>query len=764
MRYWYIYMSFLLLSCGASSVEQANIPNTWPNKQTLMEQFRQADTAFIIYAKEDYAIADIVINGIAAAKMRDDMFTIIPVRDDEVTEQQISQHPIYIIGTRSNLVLNRINDHLPIKFFENGFEFDGKKYTARDAIYRINFYPNLYNPKFPLTVISGNNEDELVKFLQEQFKESWGYFYWDNWGYQIYTNGQRSVLGNFSEDSTALWTIDKKLHWDFDFKGEIVKETAFINYYNHSVDDVMVLTDELDKHNQQNLAAIEQFTGKKLQHGIKYHLYKSSELKALMLGNADQSLIDFEEYAIHSVMTNEFKGKYDETFSMLVARNLLGQPAIYALEEGLAIKFTQQWQGTSCTYLAGNLAKADALPTLAALISNDAFEGESDYLMHIASASLVDFLIEKYGAQQFLANYLKWQQNSPELIALQNEWYAFVTSAATNNQLTTILKDTPKQSFYKGFNYAHEGYQIYNGYMGSTSDQSIGKLKELGVNSLTIIPYSGFRSLNKPFPISYTTGAGGENDASILHAAYTAHQNGMSVMLKPQLWSWLGWTGDITMTNQKDWDLFFEYYEQWIMHYALMAEMYRFEMFCIGVEFQNASLSEHNKWDELFDKVRKIYTGKITYAANWGKEFETVSFWDKLDFIAVNCYYPLSTKMNPTDEELLTAFEKNLDVIEAVSKKYQLPVVFTEIGFKSIAAPWIQPHKDADEQDYSERSQQRCYEVMIKAMADEPWIDGVYLWKWPSYMDFSNEYNKDFTPCGKLAEKTISNWFLNSNN
>ena len=69
-------------------------------------------------------------------------------------------------------------------------------------------------------------------------------------------------MGNFSEDSTALWTIDKKLHWDFDFKGEIVKETAFINYYNHSVDDVTVLTDELDKHNQQNLAAIEQFTGK----------------------------------------------------------------------------------------------------------------------------------------------------------------------------------------------------------------------------------------------------------------------------------------------------------------------------------------------------------------------------------------------------------------------------------------------------------------------------------------------------------------------
>jgi hypothetical protein len=493
---------------------------------------------------------------------------------------------------------------------------------------------------------------------------------------------------------------------------------------------------------------------------ISYHFYKSPELKALMLNNPDQSMIDYDGNMIHTVITGEFAGKMDETGNMLVCRKLLGMPKILALEEGLSVRFTNNWQGTSVDYLAGNLLTADALPSLAILLNNTSFEGESDYLMHIAAASFVDFLITKFGKDQFLANYLNWTAGSAAINNLDKEWYAYIKTKSQMAKVPPIKSTTAEQSFYTGFNYAHEGYQIYNGYMGSTSDASIAKLKTMGVNSLTIIPYSGFQSMTKPYPIHYTSGAGGENDISIIHAAYTAHQNNMSVMLKPQLWSWLGWTGDITMQSKADWDLFFEYYEQWIMHYALMAEIYRFEMLCIGVEFQNASISEHQQWDDLFEKVRKIYSGKITYAANWGTEYETVSFWDKLDFISVNCYYPLSNKTDATDEELLKAFEKNLDVIEKVHTKYKLPVVFTEIGFKSIQSPWIQPHKDADEQAYNEASQRRCYEAMIAAMEDEAWIKGVYLWKWPSYMEFSREYEKDFNPCGKEAEKTISNWFL----
>ncbi len=759
MRFYHLIIAFLLISCSATNADEVFISNNWPDKSVLMDNFRSQDTVIIVYGKEDYALADIIVNGLSGIAAPNDRFAIITRRDDEISEAEVKNFPLYILGTKKNLILNRLNDNLPIHFIEGGFEFDGKKYLKADDIFKISFYPNMFNPNMPVTIISGNNEQNIIDFVQKQVGASWGYFYWDNWGYQIYANGKRAVLGNFSTDSAHLWSLDKKLHWDFNYSGDAILTTSGIQYFNHgnTINEQFLAAFNSDL--QSKITALETMVGKKLNQPIAYHIYPKSELKALMLNNADQEMIDYEGNAIHAVITEEFEQKFSEAPILLASRNLLGKPLIMVLEEGLAVRITKNWQGADYTGIASKLANANALPGLKSLLLNSEFEGESDYLSHIAAASFVDFLINKFGQDVFLKNYLKWNSSSSELLSLEKDWYNYAKQFE-DKSVSIKSSSLNNQAFLAGFNYAHEGYQVYNGYMGAESDQSISKLKSIGVNSLTIIPYSGFESLTKPHPINYTTGAGTENDASIIRAAYTAHQNGMSVMLKPQLWSWLGWTGEITMQNEADWNLFFAYYEKWIMHYALMAEIYRFEMFCIGVEFQNASLSEHNKWDALFDKVRTVYSGNITYAANWGAEFETVSFWDKLDFISVNCYYPLSAKTNPTDAELLSAFENNLNTIEKVHTKYNLPVVFTEIGFKSIASPWIAPHKDADEQDYNEDSQRRCYEVMIKAMADEPWIKGVYLWKWPSYMDFSKEYTKDFNPCNKQAEKTISKWFL----
>jgi len=139
MRYWYFYLAFLMISCGAVTSEQTNIPNSWPTKRNLMETFRDADTVFIIYAKEDYAVTDVIVNGVAAMNIPDDRFKVMAVRDDKVTEQQIKNHPIYVVGTKSNLVLNRINDNLPIRFIENGFVFDNKTYKNKTDIFKISY-------------------------------------------------------------------------------------------------------------------------------------------------------------------------------------------------------------------------------------------------------------------------------------------------------------------------------------------------------------------------------------------------------------------------------------------------------------------------------------------------------------------------------------------------------------------------------------------------------------------------------------------------
>lgn len=756
MKAVYFLFAVLLVSCAASPVDNTMAHNDWPDRRTLFENFRQKDTAFIVYGKEELDLGEAISNALASMKKLDERFTVLMQRDDRLTEQQAANYPLYVVGTQKNLLLHRLDETIPIDFFENGFSFDGVKYTGPADIAKLSFYPNVFNPKLPLTIIVGNNEKALISFMQEQFSASWGYFFWDAWGYQVFHNSDRVIAGNFSEDSTKLWSIDKKVHYVFDYNGKKSTSDDIMTLYTHGEEPESDIKDEFIKSTESNILALEKFTGLKHEQPIEIHIYPTAENKTMMLDNADQSVIDFQRNQVHTVITQEYKELPDEAPVQLALRNSMGIPKSLILETGCAIRFTNNWQHLYYPYEGRQLAKAKLLPTISDMMNFEPFTDGTNLIMKISGALFTDFLIQTYGETAFRDNYLKY--DAAQLLPLEQAWqdYALNKANAGNMQKESIHMEN---IFLKGFNFAHEGYQVYNGYMGTEAAISLEKLKSLGVNTVSLIPYSGFRSMTTPAPFEITDGAGAENDASIIHAAWLAHNNGMRVMLKPQLWSWLGWTGDIKMQNAHDWDLFFDYYQDWIMHYAMLAEAYDIEMFCIGVEFQDASLSEHNRWDELFDHVRTVYSGKITYAANWGAEFESVTFWDKLDYISVNCYYPLSNKKDATDAELLAGFEKNLDKIEAVQQQYKKPVLFTEIGFKSIEAPWIQPHMDDDDQAFNEISQQRCYKIMQEAMADEPWIAGVYLWKWPSFMDFSNDYKKDFTPCGKAAESTVKEWF-----
>ncbi|MDZ7344702.1 MAG: hypothetical protein ONA90_09360, partial [candidate division KSB1 bacterium] len=101
-------------------------------------------------------------------------------------------------------------------------------------------------------------------------------------------------------------------------------------------------------------------------------------------------------------------------------------------------------------------------------------------------------------------------------------------------------------------------------------------------------------------------------------------------------------------------------------------------------------------WRDIFTKIRKIYGGRLTYAANWGHEFENVSFWEALDAIGLNCYYPLSNNPGANDGELLKGAQAVARKIGEIAAKHNKPVIITEIGFASRPANWLEPHRDGD--------------------------------------------------------------------
>ena len=120
---------------------------------------------------------------------------------------------------------------------------------------------------------------------------------------------------------------------------------------------------------------------------------------------------------------------------------------------------------------------------------------------------------------------------------------------------------------------------------------------------------------------------------------------------------------------------------------------------------------------------------------------------------------PLSTKQNPSDKDLDQGAKKIMDQIEKVSKHFDKPVLFTEVGFRSVERPWLHPHEEANGQSYSEEAQARCYKALLANTKGRDWLLGLYWWKWPSYIPYAKERRTSFTPCGKSAGVILGHWY-----
>ena len=489
---------------------------------------------------------------------------------------------------------------------------------------------------------------------------------------------------------------------------------------------------------------------------INYHLYPSVEQKALRKKGIETTTIETEKNNIYVVVNQNFQGSQLHHENKLVLHQLLGTPKIAALEEGLSNHFTKNWQRKGYSYWCGKLFQSQNLPTLKELVDKKYYEKESYLVLGAMSGVFVDFLLAKFGKADFLKNYATW--TSSDLSTLDNDWQAYLKEQYSDFSETTSPA-TQAIPYLKGFNFAHEGYRIYNGYGSQLAKESLEKLATIGTNAIAIVPYSFMRNPNIPSQLLIDHRDGGENDESVLFSHFEAQRLGMHTMLKPQIWLRGSWPGDVDMSSEQDWNRFFDNYYSWLRHYALLAEINEFDSVCLGVEFAKATLLKEQEWRQLIQQIRGIYSGPITYAANWGDEFEQLKFWDALDFIGINCYYPLSAKAEPSKRELKKAWQGILSKIEQVQQTYNKPVVFTEIGFRSVESTWKNPHAEAKGRAFNEKTQALAYEVIFEGIQGKDWCKGILWWKWPSYLDYKGPENTGFTPADKKAEKVVERWF-----
>ena len=260
----------------------------------------------------------------------------------------------------------------------------------------------------------------------------------------------------------------------------------------------------------------------------------------------------------------------------------------------------------------------------------------------------------------------------------------------------------------------------------------------------------------------------GESDAGLLYTARLARQHGIRTLLKPHLWvrGRNAWPGDVNMANAAAWNAWFASYSAFILHYAQLAETGRFDGFCIGTELLHATEPRHERaWRDLIRQVRRVYHGPLTYAANWSGEYQQIRFWDALDYVGIQAYFPLSTAPSPPLDTLLRGWRPHLRALAAWQQRVRKPVVFTEVGYKTTpdaaARPWEWPEYLATLEVPDEATQARCYEALFRACWGQPWLRGMFIWKWYPGLEADGPARRhaDFTPQHKPAEAVLARWY-----
>lgn len=254
---------------------------------------------------------------------------------------------------------------------------------------------------------------------------------------------------------------------------------------------------------------------------------------------------------------------------------------------------------------------------------------------------------------------------------------------------------------------------------------SMKHLRSLGTNWISYHPYASIRN-DGSINFSRST-----NQPTVLKPLQYGRQLKMKMLLKPHIGYWRSkfkWRGAITFSKEAEWKRFFRDYTAWIVVQATMAQKGGADIFSMGCEFRKM-LHRTKDWRKVIAAVRKVYKGKLTYSANWDS-YQKVKFWDALDYIGIQAYFPLTKKPNPSEAVLEKAWKRVLKPIRAYAKKTRKPVIFTELGYNHASHTAARPWDHAEGGPHAAAIKRRCIKVALRMVPLEPTIKGVFLWKW----------------------------------
>lgn len=287
---------------------------------------------------------------------------------------------------------------------------------------------------------------------------------------------------------------------------------------------------------------------------------------------------------------------------------------------------------------------------------------------------------------------------------------------------------------------------------------SLQQMKDMGIRWLALGPRVEMPDIYDPV-LTY-----GSDDEDYLQFIQLAKGMGFSISLMPRIESEaffkppFPFRADIRMLTEDKWQEFHNVYEAMLVHYAKLAQKAGVEVLVLGLEYRTYIQKHPDAWRRFAATVRKHFQGKVTYSANWYKEFEEVKFWDSLDFIGIGAYFELTSQPTATLAEIKRGWEPVVKQLRALSASVKRPVVFTEIGYTTFQDAAQYPWKWQNDLDrpLSPTQQADCYRAFFSVMSGESWFKGFFMWRFYTSPALSLPYG--YSPIGKPAEDVIAQW------
>jgi len=288
------------------------------------------------------------------------------------------------------------------------------------------------------------------------------------------------------------------------------------------------------------------------------------------------------------------------------------------------------------------------------------------------------------------------------------------------------------------------------------------ELNKLGSNWVAIVPFGYTRQGTTSVHYDNERQWWGERTEGVIESIKRAKEAELKIFLKPHVYVPGSWPGGIDYNSDAEWNTWESQYTDFILHWVEIAQRYEVDALSIGTEFKVSSTQRSQYWEELIKSIRCDYGGLLSYCANWD-EYNQIRFWDQLDFIGVDAYFPLSETKTPSVSELVKQWETKSPELEQVSKKFNRRIVFTEYGYLSVdkcADKTWELESKVKSIPINEQAQANAIMALWTHFNTKSWWQGGLYWKWFPEMKGHEGYpERDYTFQGKIAEQTIRKLF-----